>query len=250
MRVEEGDEVGPERLVLRSPSELHSVSRIVPQNLTCVSGTVVDLAPTAASRTFRSRPFSNRRPRRGAGDRQFYREAGRRITASRVGHGGPSRSGTEQYSPCSFPIRELVTPIAAPRRDHAENEATALVQQLLISTRIVGGDFFGHMGQIELDRPVTTRLEVDEEQPVLRREHVARMRLTVQQLLDGAAPAISCADLAACCARSSRSASASVGVVLTTRSQLLCFQDSIREMRCGDIDVPHAGMKSLERRSA
>ena len=39
------------------------------------------------------------------------------------------------------------------------------------------------MGDVELDRPTTARLEVDEEQPVPGPEQVAQMRLTVQQLL-------------------------------------------------------------------
>ena len=43
------------------------------------------------------------------------------------------------------------------------------------------------MGEVEFDRPSATGLEIDEPQPVLRAEHVARMRLAVQQLLGGAA---------------------------------------------------------------
>jgi len=50
-------------------------------------------------------------------------------------------------------------------------------------------DFFGRMGEIELDRPAAARLEIDEQQPVLRGEHVAWVRLAVQQLLGAAAPA-------------------------------------------------------------
>jgi hypothetical protein len=57
----------------------------------------------------------------------------------------------------------------------------------LIDTRIVRADFFGRMGEVEFHRPTATRLEVDEQQPVLRGKHVARVRLAVQQLLDTAA---------------------------------------------------------------
>jgi hypothetical protein len=39
------------------------------------------------------------------------------------------------------------------------------------------------MGKVKLDRPAATRLQVDEQQPLLRAQHVARMRLAVQQLL-------------------------------------------------------------------
>jgi hypothetical protein len=38
------------------------------------------------------------------------------------------------------------------------------------------------MGEVEFDRPTTTRLEIHKQQSVLRGEHVARVRLAVQQL--------------------------------------------------------------------
>ena len=57
----------------------------------------------------------------------------------------------------------------------------------MISTRIVLADFFGRMGEIEFDRPAATCLKIDEQQPVVRGEHVARVRLSVQQLLGTAA---------------------------------------------------------------
>jgi hypothetical protein len=53
----------------------------------------------------------------------------------------------------------------------------------MINSRIVPADFFGCMSEVELDRSTATRLEIYKQQPVLCSEHVARMRLTVQQLL-------------------------------------------------------------------
>ena len=47
------------------------------------------------------------------------------------------------------------------------------------------------MGQVELDRPAATGLEVDEQRPALRAEHVARVRLAVERLL-GAAVIANC----------------------------------------------------------
>jgi hypothetical protein len=43
------------------------------------------------------------------------------------------------------------------------------------------------MGEVEFDGPTATRLKVDEQQSILRIEQVAWVRLTVQQLLRGAA---------------------------------------------------------------
>ena len=59
----------------------------------------------------------------------------------------------------------------------------------MVSATIVRADVVGHMGEVELDRSAATRLQVDKQQPVLRPEHVARVRLAVQQLLGGAAVA-------------------------------------------------------------
>ena len=85
------------------------------------------------------------------------------------------------------PVWELVASIPAPRCDHRQHEDPALAQQALIDTRIVLADFFGRMGEVEFDRATATRLEVEEQQSVLRGEHVAWMRLAVQELLGGAA---------------------------------------------------------------
>jgi hypothetical protein len=57
----------------------------------------------------------------------------------------------------------------------------------LINVPIVLDDLFGHMGEVEFDWPVATRLKVDEQRSALRAEQVARVRLAVQQLLGGAA---------------------------------------------------------------
>ena len=70
--------------------------------------------------------------------------------------------GAEQFSPCSLPIRELVSRIPAPCRDHCKNEEPTFAEQLLISARIEPADLLGHMGEVELDRPVTTGLEIYE----------------------------------------------------------------------------------------
>jgi hypothetical protein len=72
---------------------------------------------------------------------------------------------------CSSPVWELVANVPAPGSDHRKNELPALLHQFLISARVVFADRFGHMGQVEFDRAMATRLEV-EQQPVLRAENV------------------------------------------------------------------------------
>jgi len=103
------------------------------------------------------------------------------------------------------------------------------------------------MGDVELDRPPATRLEVYEQQPVLRPEQVACVWLAVQQLL-GAAPVVDRPPQA-----SQRVAQKlpvripelrSVGAVA---NQPLRLRDSIGEVRRREIDLPHASVQPLER---
>src|SRR5215475_645414 len=69
------------------------------------------------------------------------------------------------------PVWELVASIPAPRCNHRQHEDPALAQQALIDTRIVLTDFFGRMGEVEFNRSTAARLEIYEQQPVLRGEH-------------------------------------------------------------------------------
>src|ERR1700683_2254440 len=98
----------------------------------------------------------------------------------------PRRTGAqsaEECASCPLPIRELVVQVPAPGGDHGKNKDSALAQQVLISAGIALAHIFGDMGEGELNRARATRLEIDEQQSGLRAEHVARMRLAVQQLL-------------------------------------------------------------------
>src|SRR5215469_7097345 len=89
----------------------------------------------------------------------------------------------------SPPVWKLVAKIPAPRCDHRENELTTLVQQSLVHARVVLADRLGNMGEIELDGSTAERLKVNEQRAILRAEHIALMRLAVEQLLHGAAVA-------------------------------------------------------------
>ena len=75
-----------------------------------------------------------------------------------------------------------------------------VAEQVATDARVALADLFGHVGKVELDRSTATRLEVDEQQPVPGGEHVARVRLAVQQLL-GSTPVFdrSSQGFATCC---------------------------------------------------
>src|SRR5437016_1439469 len=87
--------------------------------------------------------------------------------------------GVEEPSLGFLPVRELVAWIAPPRGDHRKNEDPALAHQFLVRAWIARADRFGHMGEVEFDRPTTTGLEVDEHRPVPRAEQIARVRFAV-----------------------------------------------------------------------
>ena len=191
--------------------------------------------PTTAVPLVRHRPHGNRgqgRERSGPGPS--------RSSAARI---WPSHS-----VPSSAPVRELVASIPAPRGDHRQHEDPALAQQVLIDARIVLADFFGRMGEVEFDRPTATRLEVDEQRPVLRGEHVARVRLAVQQLLGAAALADRPSQASVTCCRAApgprRRAPAS-----GRGSPRVVEPRSTRSVKCGagTSSLAHAGMQPLER---
>ena len=81
---------------------------------------------------------------------------------------------------CSLPVRELVARIPAPRGDHGKNKDSALTEQFFIGVRIALAHIFRDMGEVELDGPTATRLEIDEQRSELRAEHVARVWFAVQ----------------------------------------------------------------------
>jgi hypothetical protein len=56
----------------------------------------------------------------------------------------------------------------------------------LINAWVTLAHLFGHVGQVELDRAMATRLEVNEQRPLMRAD-VPGVRLAVQQLLGCAA---------------------------------------------------------------
>ena len=59
----------------------------------------------------------------------------------------------EQLGAHLAPTRELVVSIPAPRCDHRKHQDPAVAEQSSISARIVRAYLFGHMGDVELDRP-------------------------------------------------------------------------------------------------
>ena len=154
----------------------------------------------------------------------------------------------EELRAHSAPVRELVVSIPTPGCDHRQHQNPALAQQVLISAWIVCAHLFRHMGDVELDRPTATSLHVREQQPVLRPEHIARVRLAVEQLLLGGVPLTD----------RPRQPSQRVAQKLAVRipkirglgavaDQRLRLRDAIREVGRNEIDLPHAGVQPLKR---
>ena len=91
------------------------------------------------------------------------------------------------------------------------------------------------------------RYEIYKQQPALRGEHVARVRLAVQQLLGGAAAADHSSQASQ---RAAEQFPVRVGErrsAVAARHELLSLLDSIREARRRDIQLAHARMQPLKR---
>ena len=103
------------------------------------------------------------------------------------------------------------------------------------------------MGEVELDRSTATGLEIYEQQPVLRGEHVARVRLAVQQLLGTATLANPSSQVSQRVAEQLPVRVRERWSVVAARHELLGLVDAIREVRRRDIELAHADMPPLER---
>ncbi len=134
----------------------------------------------------------------------------------------------------------MVVAIPTPRYDHREHQNPALAKQVLISVPVVLAHLFGRMDDVELDRSAATRLQVYEQQPVLRPEQVARVRLAVQQLLGGAAVADRAPQASQRGAEQIPVRISELRRVGAVANQSLRLRDAIREVRRRHIDLPHA----------
>jgi hypothetical protein len=141
----------------------------------------------------------------------------------------------------------LVVSIPPPRCDHRQFEHPALAEKLLIGVRVMPANLLGRMSDVEFNGPATARLEVDEQEPFLRAEHVAGMGLTVEELLGGA----TILDLPAQVSqRVPEELSVGIGELRSTASiryERLRLCDSIGEVRRRHVNLPHSGMKPSER---
>ena len=72
-----------------------------------------------------------------------------------------------------LPIREFIADVPSPGSDHRKNKPPTLLEEDLIDIRIVRADLVRQVRNIEFDWSTATRLEVDEQQAVLRTEDVS-----------------------------------------------------------------------------
>src|SRR4051795_1401169 len=74
------------------------------------------------------------------------------------------------------PVRKVIVPIRSPRRDHRKHEEPAVAKQEWIGCCVVIANLVGCVGDVELDWPVATRLEVNEPHPAGSSQQVAGVR--------------------------------------------------------------------------
>ena len=103
------------------------------------------------------------------------------------------------------------------------------------------------MGDVELDWPVATRLEVNEPQAARRPEQVAGVRFAVQQLLVRAAVDDGPAKAAQRVRQEFPICVDELRTLRTVSDDRLRFFDSLREVWCRRIELPHACVQAFER---
>jgi len=103
------------------------------------------------------------------------------------------------------------------------------------------------MGDVELDRPAATSLEVCEQQPVLRPEHIAGVWLPVEQLLGGFPLTDRPRHLSQRVAQKLAVRIPKIRGLRTVADQRLRLCDAIREVGRNEIDLPHSSVQPLKR---
>src|SRR3954469_9894080 len=102
------------------------------------------------------------------------------------------------------------------------------------------------MGEVELDRPAATRLEIDEERPFAGPQDVALVRLAVQQLLAGALCADGRAEGVQPGAERRTVGRSQLGAARRALEDPSRISHSIGEVRCADVDLAQPGMEPGE----
>src|SRR6516165_8637424 len=103
------------------------------------------------------------------------------------------------------------------------------------------------MGDVELDRPTATGFQVREQQPVLRPEQIARVRLAVKQLLGGVTLTDYRGQLSQRVTQKLAVRILKIRALGAVADERLCLGDAVREMGRDEIGLPHAGVQPLER---
>ena len=123
------------------------------------------------------------------------------------------------------------------------------MDELVVDVRVALSHLFGYMGNVELDRPAATGLEVDEQRAVVRVEDVSGVRLAVHELLSGSALANRPRGGAQRVQQKMSVGVIELGSPVAVRDELLRFLDPVGEMRSRDIEALHANVKARERGS-
>jgi hypothetical protein len=117
----------------------------------------------------------------------------------------------------------------------------------LISAWVLRADLLRHMGDVELDRPTATSLQVREQQPVLRPEQIARVRLAVEQLLGGVPLIDRPRRLSQRVAQKLAVGVPKIRGLGVAADQRLRLRDAIREVGRNEIGLPHASVQPHKR---
>jgi hypothetical protein len=137
--------------------------------------------------------------------------------------------------------------MAAPRRNHRQDEPATILQEVVIDVAVVGAYLLWNVSQVEFHRATAARLQVDEEKTATRIEHIARMRFAMENLLRRSAIKYRPFQCRQCVPDQ-------VSVSVAERGRAVCvpsddvfgFIDPVGEVRCCQIELPHSSVELLE----
>ena len=153
----------------------------------------------------------------------------------------PGRTFSQSVEECHSglsPARVLVVATPAVRCDHRQYDPPELADQCLVRVWIALADLFGDPSKVEFYRAMDRILEVHEKRPVLRLDHVPRVRLAVQDLLGRAPVDNRFAQISQRVGEKRPIGLGEIGSDLTARNVLLSRRHASHEVRRRDVDLP------------
>lgn len=117
----------------------------------------------------------------------------------------------------------------------------------MVNVWVMPGNGLGRMCDVELNWSAATRLQIDEQESIFRSEEVARVRLTVKELLGGATVLDLPTHVSQRVTEELAVGIGKLGGTPSVSNERACLCNAICEVRCRHVDLSHPRMEPHER---